>query len=182
MVLGDRQASDPPLPAELQAALAEWDQFADTVARGGKPDELELLRRRGRQLTSRVADVLGRPVDFVDPVTGAVESVRVGATGPIPRLSVEPSGPTPWATGLALSGFFAVLFAIGDVVLCRAFSEAFGMLWVPANLLVGLGLAPSLWLVRRTPLWRWPALGAAVGLGAAWVVLLLGLLGPAAAG
>lgn len=182
MVLGDRQAGDPPLPVELQAALAEWDQFADTVASSGRPEELDLLRRRGRQLASRVADVLGRPVDFVDPVTGAVESVRVRAPGSIPRLAAEPPGPTPWGTGLTLAGFFAVLFAVGDIVLCRAFSEAFGLLWLPANLLVGLGLAPSLWLVRRTPLWRWPALGAAVGLGVAWVVLLLGMLGPPPAG
>ncbi len=136
------------------------------------------MRRRGRQLASRVADVLGRPVELIDPVTGAVESVRVGAaTGPIPRLAPEPAGPTPWSTGLAVAAFFAVFVAIADVVLSRSFAEAFGLLWVPANLLVGLGLSPSLWLVRRTPFWRWPALGAAVGLGVAWVVLLLGLLG-----
>lgn len=177
VVLGDRQPGDPQLPAELQAALQEWDHFSDALARGGRPEELDLLRRRGRQLASRVADVLGRPVEFVDPVTGAVESIRVGAAGLTPRLAARPAGPTPWATGLALALFVAVFFAIGDVVLCRAFSEAFGLLWVPANLLVGLGLAPSLWLVRRTPLWRWLALGAAVGLGAAWVVLLLDLLG-----
>ena len=64
------------------------------------------------------------------------------------------------------------------MALCRAFAEAFGWLWIPANLLVGVGLAPSLWLLRRTPLWRWPALGAAVGLGVSWVALLLAMLGP----
>ena len=66
--------------------------------------------------------------------------------------------------------------AIGDVALSRAFAEAFGLLWVPANLLVGLGLAPSLYLLRGAPFWRWPALGAAAGLVVAWIVLLLGLL------
>jgi hypothetical protein len=35
-----------------------------------------------------------------------------------------------------------------------------------------------LWLLRRTPLWRWPALGATVGLGVSWVVLLLAMLAP----
>ena len=50
--------------------------------------------------------------------------------------------------------------------------------YIPANLLVGAGLAPSLWLLRRTPLWRWPALGATVGLGVSWVVLLLAMLAP----
>ena len=176
-MLGDRQPGDPELPAELENALQEWAAFASTVSRSGRPEEVQLLRRRGRQLASRVADVLGRPVELVDPVTGEVESVRVGSTGPLPLLAAEPEGPTPWATGLTVSAFFAVLVTIGDVVLSRAFAEAFGLLWVAANIVVGLGLSPSLWLARRTPFWRWPALGAAVGLGVAWVVLLLGLLG-----
>jgi hypothetical protein len=176
-MLGERRVEDPPLPVELQRALREWAAFRVTVARSGGPQEQELLQRRGRQLASRVADVLGRPVQFTDPVTGQVESVRVGSTGPVPRLAPEPPGPTPWATGLAVSAFFAVFVAFADIVLSRAFSEAFGILWVPANLLVGLGLAPSLFLLRRVPFWRWPAVGAAAGLMAAWVILLLDLLG-----
>ena len=32
-------------------------------------------------------------------------------------------------------------------------------------------------LLRATPFWRWPAIGAAAGLVVAWLVLLLGLLG-----
>jgi hypothetical protein len=177
VVLGERLAGDPPIPVELQAALSEWGAFAVTVARSGGPEERELLQRRGRQLASRVADVLGRPVVFTDPVTGRVEPVWVGPSGPIPLLPQEPPGPTPWATGLTVSAFFAVLVAFGDIVLTQAFAEAFGLLWVPANLLVGLGLTPSLYLLRQTPLWRWPAIGAAAGLVVAWLVLLLGLLG-----
>ncbi len=176
-MLGDRQPGEPQLPVELENALQEWAAFASAVTRSGRPEEVQLLRRRGRQLASRVADVLGRPVDLVDPVTGAVESVQAGSTGPLPLLAAEPPGPTPWATGLTVAAFFAVLVTIGDVVLSRAFGEAFGLLWVPANLVVALGLSPSLWMARRTPLWRWPALGAAAGLAVAWVVLLLGLLG-----
>jgi hypothetical protein len=104
---------------------------------------------------------------------------------PHPRTSdllvpapAEPPGPTPWATGLLIAAFVAVFLTLADVALCRAFAEAFGLLWIPANLLVGAGLAPSLWLLRRTPLWRWPALGATVGLGVSWVVLLLAMLAP----
>jgi hypothetical protein len=104
---------------------------------------------------------------------------------PFPRTSdvvaipaVEPPGPTPWGTGLLIAAFVAVFLTLADVALCRAFAEAFGLLWIPANLLFGLGLAPSLWLLRRTPLWRWPALGATVGLGVSWVVLLLAMLAP----
>jgi len=97
---------------------------------------------------------------------------------PLAPPPVEPPGPTPWATGLLIAAFVAVFLALADVALCRAFAEAFGLLWIPANLLVGAGLAPSLWLLRRTPLWRWPALGATVGLGVSWVVLLLAMLAP----
>lgn len=177
LVLGDRRPGDPPLPDDLQEALREWAAYAETVSRSGRSQDRELLRRRGRLLASRVAEVWGRPVDLTDPETGEVEVVRVNATGPVPRVVPEDPGPTPWGTGLAVAAFFAVLVAMADVVLSRAFAEAFGLLWLPANFLIVLGLAPSLYLARRTPFWRWPALGAAVGLGVAWLVLLLDLLG-----
>jgi Protein of unknown function (DUF2537) len=191
-VLRGGDAGDARLSEELRAALQEWTDVADTVVRSGDTHDLDLLRRRGRQLASRVADVLGHPVEFVDPVSGAVEAIRAGAgsdpassrvtdavpgpAGPPQSLALEPAGPTPWGTGLAITAFFAVLVAIADVVLAHAFAGTFGLLWVPANLLVTAGTMPSLWLTREVPFWRWPALGAGGGLLAAWVVLLLGLL------
>ena len=203
-VLGEGDARDVRLPAELRSALREWSEVADTVLRSGDDHELDLLRRRGRQLASRAADVLGRPVQFVDPVSGAVESIRAGraangsagngvagngvagtsgvaravAVDPVSRqpLAPEPPGPTPWGTGMAVAAFFAVLVAVADIVLVTAFGRAFGLLWVPANLLVTAGTMPSLWLAREVPFWRWPAFGAAGGLAVAWVVMLLGLL------
>jgi hypothetical protein len=177
MELGDRQPGDGPLPSDLQEAVREWSALAVLAGRSAGPGERALLRRRGLQLAARVADVLGRPVEFTDPSTGEIESVRVGAPGPAPRLSVRPAGPTPWATGLTVSAFFAVLAAIGDIALSRAFAEAFGLLWIPANLLVAIGLAPSMYLLRKVPFWRWPAIGAAAGLAVAWVALLLAMLG-----
>lgn len=176
MEFGDRQAGDPALPAELQTAVGEWSAFAAAVNRSGGPAERDLLRRRGRQLAARVAGVLGRPVEFTDPATGEVESISA-AVAPARQLAAEPAGPTPWGTGLAVAGFAAVFVALADIALSRTFAQAFGLLWLPANLLVCLGVAPSLHLLRHRPLWRWPAMGAAVGLAAAWVVLLLGLLG-----
>jgi hypothetical protein len=236
-VLRERDVRDARLPEELRAALREWSDVAEAVLRSGDVHELDLLRRRGRQLASRAAQALGRPVEFVDPVTGAVESIRTRAVGPgtgdrpagtvaAPNgsrsngsvnqgslwngagsngaasdgsasngsgpngagstssgsngsgsaLAIEPAGPTPWGTGMAVAAFFAVLVAIADVVLAGAFASAFGLLWVPANLLVTVGMGPSLWLAREVPFWRWPALGAGAGLVAAWVVMLLGLL------
>lgn len=182
VVLGDRQPQDLPLPDELTVALREWAAFAAAVERSGAAAERDLVRRRGRQLAARLARLRGRPVRFVDPLSGSVETVLCGVSAhrvPARRsaLALEPSGPTPWATGLAVALFFTVLVAIGDVVLSTAFAEAFGLLWIPANLLVGLGLAPSLYLLRDVPFWRWVAFGSAAGLGVAWVVLLVGLLG-----
>jgi hypothetical protein len=172
--LGDRQPGDAPLPSELQDAVREWSALALLTARSGGPTEKALVRRRGLQLAGRVADVLGRPVEFTDPSTGEIESVHVG--GPAPRLAAHPPGPTPWATGLTVSAFFAVMVTVADVALSKAFAEAFGLLWMPANLLVALGLSPSLYLLRRVPFWRWPAIGTALGLVAAWVALLLDML------
>lgn len=173
---GDQVTGDVRLSDDLRAALREWIVVAESVRRTGDAHELDLLRQRGRQLASRVAEALGRPVEFVDPVSGAVESIPAP---PTVRLAPAPlsAGPTPWGTGLAVAAFFALLVAIADIVLVNAFAGAFGLLWVPANLLLTAGTLPSLWLTRQVPFWRWPALGAAVGLAAAWVVLLLGLLG-----
>jgi Protein of unknown function (DUF2537) len=109
------------------------------------------------------------------PEQAPPQAIRVNPLVPTPE---EPPGPTPWGTGLFIAAFVAVFLTLADVALCQAFAEAFGLLWVPANLLVGAGLAPSLWLLRRTPLWRWPALGATVGLGVSWLVLLLAMLAP----
>lgn len=81
--------------------------------------------------------------------------------------------PTPWATGLPIAAFFAVLVGIGDVAFVRAIDGAAGLLWVPANLAVCAGLAPAIWLLRGVPFWRWPALGVVTGLLVAWVVLAL---------
>jgi hypothetical protein len=171
-VLEGSQPEDPPLPAALRQALREWRALAEAVARTGGPEEHEVVRRRGRLLAGRVADVLGRPVEFIDPATGVAESIEDELADP----QTASREATPWATGLPVAGFSAVLVAIGDVALSRAFADAFGLLWVPANLLVGLGLAPSLYLLRRVRFWRWPALGTAVGLLVSWIVLLLGLL------
>lgn len=175
-MLQERDTGDARLTDDLRAALREWVTVAETVRRSGDARELDLLRRRGRQLALRVSDVLGRPVEFVDPVSGEVESIRVAAP-PRPALAPEPPGPVPWGPGLAVAAFFAVLVAVADVVLARAFADAFGLLWIPANLLVTAGTLPSLWMAREVAFWRWPALGAGVGLAVAWVVMVLGLLG-----
>jgi Protein of unknown function (DUF2537) len=123
--------------------------------------------------------VTPRAAAFLPAATRPTAIRPVPPVSPLARPLPEPPGPTPWGSGLLIAAFAAVFLTLADVALCRAFAEAFGWLWIPANLLVGVGLAPSLWLLRRTPLWRWPALGAAIGLTASWVVLVLAMLGPA---
>lgn len=176
VVLGERRPGDSGLPEDLTSDLRQWAAVATSIAGAPiLPEQRDIVSRRGRQLAGRVSDALGRPVEYVDPLTGGRERV-IGrrTTGPIPLPRRAPAEPTPWETGLPIAAFFAVLAAIGDVALSRAFGEAFGLLWIPANLLVVGGLAPSLWLARKQRFWRWIALGVAAGLGAAWVILLLG--------
>ncbi|MGD9986901.1 DUF2537 domain-containing protein [Pseudonocardia sp.] len=179
--IGGRRPDDPELPPDLVVALREWGEVASRpdIARG--PDEQELVRRRGRQLAGRCAEALGRPVDFHDPVTGRVEIVSGRLTPQritVAQRATPRPEPVPWATGLPIAAFFGVVAAAVVVVLSTAVDAAFGLLWIPANVLIGAGLAPSLWLLRRVPLWRWVALGVAVGVVVAWVCLLANLLGP----
>ena len=161
---GSATSGDVRLTDDLRAALREWVRRSrSTVLRSGDAHELDLLRRRGRQLALRVADVLGRPVEFVDPVSGEVESIRAEAARAAGAGPPSRPGRRPGARASRWRRFFAVLVAIADVVLARAFAGAFGLLWMPANLLVTAGTTPSLWMAREVPFWRWPALGAAVG-------------------
>jgi uncharacterized protein DUF2537 len=88
----------------------------------------------------------------------------------------DPVEPIPWATGLTACAILAGLTAAIDLILAKALADSFGWLWVPANVLIGLGLAPSLWLMRRARFWRWIAYGMALGLSVSWTVLLLGVL------
>jgi hypothetical protein len=167
---GDR-SPDPAwfrLSDELRAALDEWARVAETVALGGDeqqghPFPAELVSRRGRQLAARLAVTAGRPVEYVDPITGGVELIG--------------REPTPWATGLTVSAMSAAMVLAALVALAQGLAEIGA--WVPAAtlLLVTAGLAPSIWLARQTPVWRWLGYGVATGVLLSWTVLLLSLLG-----
>jgi hypothetical protein len=91
--------------------------------------------------------------------------------------NMQPGEPTPWATGLTVS---VVAAAISVIVLLSLSQELVpngtGVV-VLANLLVAAGLAPSIWLGRATPIWRWVAYGTAIGIVLTWIALLLSLLG-----
>jgi hypothetical protein len=66
--------------------------------------------------------------------------------------------------------------AATGVLLTLSLQVAYGWLWIPANVLLGVGLSPSVWLLRKMPTWRWVSYGIAIGFGCAWSVLALGAL------
>jgi hypothetical protein len=86
-----------------------------------------------------------------------------------------PTEPIPWATGLTLTAMMVAVTIALDLALTGALASTFSWLAAPANALIGLGLAPSLWMSRRNPLWRWMVAGIALGLVLAWLTLLINL-------
>jgi hypothetical protein len=91
----------------------------------------------------------------------------------VPAVDGERTEPTPWATGLTAAAIIALIIGLIDAILSIALQISFGWVWIPANVLIGIGLAPSIWLLRRMPFWRWISYGVAAGLVAAWLVLFI---------
>lgn len=173
------------LGADLAEALHEWARVADAVHRNGQTDEsaaARLISRRGQQLAGRVAAAMGRPVSYADPLTGEVTEVAVPEHEvPDQGHAVEPiregdparaAEPTPWATGLTVTGFSAAVVLLVVVALSLALGAASNWLALIANVVIALGLAPSVWLARRAPVWRWVAYGVVAGIVVAWIALL----------
>lgn len=182
-------AQHPPLPQGLTSALEEWAKVADAVVRAGQrgvgPSTTELVSRRGEQLAARLAGVVGRAIRYADPLLGEVREVQVPLPRPAttrrprpypPRRWERVAEPTPWGTGVAVSGFVAVLVVLAVVSISLGLAETSSFLSVGANVLIGVGLAPSVWLARQVPIWRWVAFGVAAGILLAWFGLLLTLL------
>lgn len=175
------------LGAELADALHEWARVADAVHRNGQSGgsaAARLISRRGQQLAARLAAVMGSPVSYADPLTGEVTEVDVpddaDERGPATQRRSDRGAarhraakePTPWATGLTVSFVTAILIMIVVVTLSLALGAANRWLPLIANVVIALGLAPSVWLARRAPVWRWVAFGVVGGIVAAWVALL----------
>lgn len=88
-------------------------------------------------------------------------------------MSQKHGEPVPWATGLTVAGFVAAVTAIAVVVLSLGLIRVHPLLAVGLNIVAAGGLAPTLWGCRRTPVWRWFVLGAAVGVTGAWLTLVV---------
>jgi hypothetical protein len=78
----------------------------------------------------------------------------------------------PWATGLTVAGFVALVTAAAIVVLSLGLVRVHPLLAVGLNIVAAGGLAPTLWGWRRTLVLRWFVLGAGVGVTCAWLTLL----------
>jgi hypothetical protein len=174
------------LGGELADALHEWARVADAVHRNGQEGgtaAARLISRRGQQLAGRIAAVMGRPVSYADPLTGEITEVSV----PSVPVDVSSGGgwwaqresrhqaavePAPWATGLTISFITAILMMIVVITLSLALGAANRWLPLIANVVIAIGLAPSVWLARRALVWRWVAFGVVAGIVVAWVALL----------
>ncbi|MDT7784329.1 MAG: hypothetical protein QOF58_2748 [Pseudonocardiales bacterium] len=180
---GEREV-DPhslPLGADLAEALHEWAKVADAVVRTETPKDGvagALITRRGKQLAGRIAAAMNSPVSYTDPVSGeqvSVEAPEELASAPETPITHEPE-PTPWGTGLTVSFITAAIVTVTVVSLSLGLGETSRWLALVANVLVVGGLAPSVWLGRRVPVWRWVAYGVVTGVLVAWLVLILTLL------
>jgi Protein of unknown function (DUF2537) len=165
------------LPPALANALHDWAEVARAVCQAADTDQaaVELVSVRGRHLASRLAATVGIDISYADPVRGIVEHVPA----PVPPSQPTPiSEPTPWATGITVSVFTAAVVIPAVITLTSGLSDVHPLLALFGNLAVGAGLAPSVWLSRHAPVWRWVGYGVVAGILLAWFVLLLGTLVP----
>ncbi|MGS0685326.1 DUF2537 domain-containing protein [Nakamurella sp. GG22] len=80
--------------------------------------------------------------------------------------------PTPWATGLALTVFSALVVGVAVWVLSAGLVDR-PIVAVLVNVLVAGGLAPAMWLSKDLPVLRWIAAGTLVGIVGGWVAALM---------
>jgi hypothetical protein len=172
------------LGVELAEALHEWARVAAAVRRARHTSEpgqaAAVVTRRGYQLATRVAAVMGTAVYYVDPVSDETVVIPPPRPAPAPTLANRLFGasrpdeePPPWGTGLVVAAFIAAVVITAMLALANAMAaEVSGWLVIVAAVVVTAGLTPSLWLARRLPIVRWIALGAAAGMIIAWFGVL----------
>ncbi|MGP4021098.1 DUF2537 domain-containing protein [Saccharopolyspora sp. 5N708] len=170
------------LPGTLVVALHEWAHVAEAVQTEATADaDAKLVSRRGRQLAMRLAAETGGQICYVDPLSGELDRIgRPRSAHAMPNRRggpIAPVPPTPWGPGLAVSAITGTIVTVTLVVVTAGLADVSVILAGVVNLAVVAGFAPSIWLGRNVPVWRWVAYGTAAGIVAAWLALILGLLG-----
>ncbi|NYH79157.1 hypothetical protein FHR84_002491 [Actinopolyspora biskrensis] len=167
----------------LAGALREWSEVVERIRRGETSGRkaAETATRRGELLATELATETGAALRYRDPVDGSVRRVepqeRDRNREGLPGGAATPEGDVPWLPGLTVAAMVAALTAIALVVVSLGLGEVNPLLAVVINLAVAGGFAPSIWLGRDVPTWRWPVLGLACGIVLSWIVLPLSLLG-----
>lgn len=92
----------------------------------------------------------------------------------VPAPGHDTPEPTPWATGLAVSAFIAVLTAAAVYSFGTALAHVHWTLAVAVNVIAAGGTAPTAWRWRHTPVTRWVLAGIGAGVLVGWVILLIG--------
>jgi len=162
------------LEGDLPEALHEWARVSAAVLRsaGSAGAAAAVISRRGRQLAARLAEIMGVPVGYANPLTGELTVVDPPSDDARkPWTPALPAEPVPWLSGLAVSAFIFVLVLFAVLTLAVTLAATNPLLAVGSNVVVTAGLGPSVWLVRHTPIWRWIALGVAAAVGIAWIAL-----------
>ncbi|HEU5109978.1 MAG TPA: DUF2537 domain-containing protein [Micromonosporaceae bacterium] len=178
LVGGDDEAEVDPgrlaLAGDLSEALHEWARVAQAVRRSnpdGGAAAGAVVNRRGIQLAARLAASLGVPVGYVDPLTGEVSVVEPPEPPRRPQPPAPPDEPVPWPTGLTVSAFVFMVVFYAVLTLAITLNATQPLLAVGSTVVITVGLLPSVWLVRRTPIWRWVALGVAAAIATGWLAL-----------
>ena len=71
---------------------------------------------------------------------------------------------------------FSAVFFTALVIACGAAMIAVHpVLAAVVNVIVAVGVAPSLWQWRAVPVWRWVVYGAVAGTIVSWIALLAGV-------
>ncbi|QLY31669.1 DUF2537 domain-containing protein [Nocardia huaxiensis] len=83
------------------------------------------------------------------------------------------SEPTPWATGVFVSVFVALLAATGVYAFGAALAEVHPLLSLLVNVVAVGGAAPSAWRWRYAPVTRWVIIGLTAGVALGWLALLI---------
>ncbi|MBM9466386.1 DUF2537 domain-containing protein [Nakamurella leprariae] len=78
----------------------------------------------------------------------------------------------PWGPGLAVAAVCALVAAVAVLTLGSVLTDQ-PLVAVLVSLIVAVGVMPGLWILRRVPVLRWLAAGAAVGVVAGWIGVVL---------